>query len=150
MARREIGRRRDLATDVLDVIARPGVSVGELTSVGKAAHEAALPREAAAVTAVAGLAERESVTRVRLETLDAEARELKRVIKEAEAQAQREAVKLRDVERRRAQAEEEAVSLRQRLQTEEATRRKVEAASVQTLQELRQLEEARREACHRT
>ena len=70
MARREIGRRRDLAADVLDVISRPGAAVAELTSVGKAAHEAALPREAAAANAVAELSERESVTRVRLETVE--------------------------------------------------------------------------------
>lgn len=73
-------------------------------------------------------------------------RGVRRELKEAQAQTQRDGVRLKDVERQRAKAQEEAQTLRDRLQVEESTRLKVEAASVQTLNELRQAEELRWES----
>lgn len=145
-SRREIARRTALANDVLDVIARPGAAVAEILSVGRAAGEANLPREASAAAAVAAIAERESTLRVRSEETAAEIRELKRAVKEAAAQAEREAAKLSEAERKRVSTERELEQLKGRLRLEEETRRKVEAASMSTLQEMRKLEEDRRAA----
>ncbi|KAL1510996.1 hypothetical protein AB1Y20_005821 [Prymnesium parvum] len=145
-SRREASRRGEAAAHALEAIGTPGATVAELLAAAKAAAAARLPREAAAATAASELAGRESTLRVRLEAVEAEARELRRNVKEAEAEAQRGAARLKDSERRRAAAEAEGEATRARLQLEEETRRKVEAASVRTLQELRQLEEERWEA----
>ena len=144
--RRSSARRRALAAELLTVLARPGVGAAEVHGAGRAAAEAGLAAEAAAARCVGELIEREERSRLAHEAAAAEAREARRAQKEAEAATARESRYLADEKHRRSHLADELKGVRAALVSEEQTRRKVEAASVATLQELRAQEDARWEA----
>lgn len=144
--RREEAKKAALIADVFSVLARPGVGPGEVHGAGRAAAEAGLVAEASACRAVGELLEREERTRLAHEASSNEAREARRAQKEAEAQTAREARAHADEKHRRQQYADELAGVRAALAREEEVRRKIEAANVATLQELRAQEEARWEA----
>uniref|UniRef100_A0A7S2MYR3 Uncharacterized protein n=1 Tax=Haptolina brevifila TaxID=156173 RepID=A0A7S2MYR3_9EUKA len=145
-ARKEQARRRSLAVDVLNVLGRPNVGAAEVHGAGRAAADAGLMAEAVAARAMGELIERAEQSRLMHESATAEARESRRAQKEAEAVTARESRFLAEEKQRRAQLTDELEGVRAALRAEEETRRKVEAASVRTLEELRAQEDARWEA----
>ena len=144
--RRDEASRAALQADVLSVLARPGVGPAEVHGIGRAAAEAGLVAEASACRAYGELLEREQRTRLAHEASSTEAREARRAQKEAEAQRAREEREHNDERHRRQQLADELAGVKAALAREEEVRRKIEAANVETLQELRAQEEARWEA----
>lgn len=146
LCRQQSARRHAVAAEVLAVLARSGVSAAEVHGVGRAAAEVGLAAEAAAARAAGELIEREERSRLAHEAAAAAAREARRVQNEAEAAAARAVRYLADEKHRRSQIADELAGVRSALKVEEETRRKVEAASITTLQELRAQEDNRWEA----
>ena len=144
--RRDEAKLRSLAAEVLRVLARPGIGAAEVHGAGRAAAEMGLVAEASAARTVAELIEREERLRHVHEAASAEAREARRQAKEAEAATARESRALLDEKQRRQQYADELNGVKAALAREEEVRRKIEAANVNTLQELRAQEDARWEA----
>ena len=144
--RREEAQKRALAADVLAVLARPGVGAAEVLGISRACDDVGLIAEAAAARSMGELIEREERARLAHEAVASEAREARRVVKEAEAVGAREARACADEKRRREQLQDELSGVRSAMALEEETRRRVEAAQVRTMEEMRSHEEARWEA----
>jgi hypothetical protein len=142
-AGRELERRLAIRTDVLAVIARPAAGAAELAGVSKVASQAGLHSEAAAAAQAAEVSRVLTVARSSAEAAEDDARSTKRDAADSKAALKRERRDADDARKALAQAEDERNALRVQLTQEVETRRRVEAASIKTLEQLKLGEEAR-------
>jgi len=142
-AGRELERRRAVAADVLAVIARPAVGAAELAGVAKVAAEAGMHAEAAAAAQAAEVSRGLTVARSSAEAAEESARAAKRDAADAKASLKRERREADEAKASLALVEDERNGLRVKLTQEMEARRRVEAASVKTLEQLKLGEEAR-------
>ena len=141
---RTLAKRRAAAADTIDAIARSeGSSAARLESAASAAEGVGCDDEGRAARAVARLVTRATTLDARAHDVEAEVKDLKSKLAEAERAKKRAADKERQLEARLAEVEDERNALRLKLTVEAETRRRVEAASVKTLEQLKVQEEAR-------
>jgi len=142
-AGRELERRLAIRTDVLAVIARPASGAAELAGVSKVASQAGLHPEAAAAAQAAEVSRGLTMARSSAQAAEDDSRAAKRDAADAKAALKRERREADDARKALAQAEDERNALRVQLTQEVETRRRVEAASIKTLEQLKLGEEAR-------
>ena len=137
-------RRRAAAADALDALVRcEGASAPRLESAAQAAEAVGAEEEGRSARAVAKLATRATEAEQRVQAVEAELHALKRSGSDAAAAAKRAAERERELEARLKAAEDGRNALQLKLTVEADARRKVEAASVKTLEQLKVQEEAR-------
>ena len=137
-------RRRAAAADALDALVRcEGASAARLESAAQAAEAVGAEEEGRSARAVAKLATRATEAEQRMQAVEAELHALKRSGSDAAAAAKRAAERERELEARLKAAEDGRNALQLKLTVEADARRKVEAASVKTLEQLKVQEEAR-------
>eukprot|EP00967_Tisochrysis_lutea_P070646 scaffold93305_cov26-Tisochrysis_lutea.AAC.3 len=142
-AGRELERRRAISSDVLAVISRPAAGAAELAGVGRVAAEAGLHAEAAAAAQAAEVSRGLTAARAAAESAEDTARAAKRDAADSKAALKRERRDADDAKKTLAAVEDERNGLRVKLTQEVEARRRVEAASVKTLEQLKLGEEAR-------
>ena len=137
-------RRRAAAADALDAIVRcEGASAARLESAAQAAEAVGAEEEGRSARAVAKLATRATEAEQRVQAVEAELHALKRSGSDATAGAKRAGERERELEARLKAAEDGRNALQLKLTVEAESRRRVEAASVKTLEQLKVQEEAR-------
>ena len=137
-------RRRAAAADALDALVRcEGASAARLESAAQAAEAVGAEEEGRSARAVAKLATRATEAEQRVQAVEAELHALKRSGSDAAAAAKRAAEHERELEARLKAAEDGRNALQLKLTVEADARRRVEAASVKTLEQLKVQEEAR-------
>eukprot|EP00965_Chrysotila_dentata_P139535 4613354-Pleurochrysis_carterae.AAC.1 len=141
--RRELKRRKEMSDSVLSVIAREGAAVADLEGVSRAAMEMGLKGEAAAAARATVIVAQVTELRKKLSAAEDEADSAKRASKEASANVKRLTKELESARREKSAVDDELHACKLKLTMEGEARRRVEAASVKTIEQLKVQEEAR-------
>lgn len=140
---RQHERRSAARLDVLAALARPGAGAAELEGLAQAAGEHGLVAEAAAARHVAELSRAHSACREAERTALDAAAAAKRGLADAQSAMKHERVERGEAQRTARALEDERNALRVQLTRDTEERRRVEGASIKTLEQLKLNDEAR-------